>query len=104
MNSFVTHIGVFDRRGGACIVVYRQHQGLVAAGVDSRMWVRFKETADSRISTYSPPPFLRDRTKRVLRRMRLARESAKAGKPANFSTTVQSSVATNKRNFHIVML
>ena len=76
----VLHLSLFDRKGGACIAAYRQHQALLSAGVDSSMWVRHKVTNDPHVFEYRPPPDLFTRTKRVVRRRRLAL-SKKQAKP-----------------------
>lgn len=42
----VALLNTFDRRGGAAIATYRLHAGLRAVGVESRMLVQIKDTAD----------------------------------------------------------
>lgn len=64
----VLHISIWDRLGGACIAGYRQHQALRQAGVDSRMWVKYKVTKDSTVTAFQPSLKLRPRVARVLRR------------------------------------
>jgi glycosyltransferase involved in cell wall biosynthesis len=76
----VLQISSFDRRGGACIAAFRQHQALVRYGVDSRMWVLCKETGDQRVEAYVPPADLKARLPRIWRRTSLAREASAAKK------------------------
>lgn len=64
----ILHFSIFDRKGGACIAGYRQHQALVRSGVNSRMWVRQKFTDDPRVSEFKPRDDLLSRTNRVARR------------------------------------
>jgi glycosyltransferase involved in cell wall biosynthesis len=68
----ILHLSHYDRKGGACIAAYRQHQALRATGVDSVMWVRHKVTNDPHVFEYSPPSDLFTRTNRVVRRRRLS--------------------------------
>lgn len=67
----VVHLSTHDRRGGAAIAAYRQHEALRRAGVESRMWVGCKDTADPFVAQYSPSPAIRGRVARVLRRYAL---------------------------------
>lgn len=64
----VVHIALYDRFGGGCIAGYRQHQALRRAGVDSRMWVRFKVTNDVNVSAFQPSLHLYPRISRLFRR------------------------------------
>jgi hypothetical protein len=75
----VLHISLFDRKGGACIAAYRQHLALLDAGIDSRNWVRFKETVDTTVTAYEPLSAWTERLPRVLRRWRLTRKAKAAG-------------------------
>ncbi len=75
----ILQISHFDRVGGACIAAYRQHQALLRAGVDARMWVRHKETADPTVSAHLPPSDGPRRAGRLWRRLRLRSEKKKAG-------------------------
>ena len=68
----ILHLSHFDRKGGACIAAYRQHQALRAAGVDSVMWVRHKVTNDPHVFEYRPPSDVVSRARRIARRRRLA--------------------------------
>ena len=67
----ILHLTIFDRKGGACIAGYRQHQALVAAGIDSSMWVRQKFTDDPKVFEYRPHSDLPTRLRRVSRRFHL---------------------------------
>jgi glycosyltransferase involved in cell wall biosynthesis len=42
-------LNTFDHRGGAGIATYRLHEGLRGLGVDSRMLVQYKSTADTNV-------------------------------------------------------
>lgn len=64
----VLHIGLYDRVGGGCIAAYRQHQALRQAGVDSRMWVRFKVTNDPTVTAFQPSLRFRPRLTRLIQR------------------------------------
>lgn len=64
----ILQIALYDRFGGACIAGYRQHQALLQSGVDSQMFVRFKVTGDPNVHEFLPPPKLKSRIPRVLRR------------------------------------
>jgi glycosyltransferase involved in cell wall biosynthesis len=64
----VLHLSTWDRLGGAAIAAYRQHQGLQRAGVQSRMWVKFKATSDPEVVVLQPSSALGFRLPRVLRR------------------------------------
>jgi glycosyltransferase involved in cell wall biosynthesis len=68
----ILHLSHYDRKGGACIAAYRQHQALRATGVDSVMWVRHKVTNDPHVFEYRPPSDVLSRTRRIARRRRLA--------------------------------
>ena len=68
----ILHLSHYDRKGGACIAAYRQHQALRAAGVDSVMWVRHKVTNDPHVFEYRPPSDVVSRARRIARRRRLA--------------------------------
>lgn len=75
----ILQISHYDRQGGACIAAYRQHQALLRAGVDSRMWVRHKETADPAVMAHCPPAGISGRVRRLLRRYYLASQQKRAG-------------------------
>lgn len=64
----VLHLSHYDRKGGACIAAYRQHQALRAAGVDSTMWVRHKLTNDPHVFEYRPQSDFGSRVHRIARR------------------------------------
>lgn len=64
----VLQVALYDRVGGACIAGYRQHQALRQAGVDSRMWVRFKVTNDPTVTVFQPSLRWRPRLIRLFRR------------------------------------
>jgi glycosyltransferase involved in cell wall biosynthesis len=68
----ILHLSHFDRKGGACIAAYRQHQALRAAGADSVMWVRHKVTNDPHVFEYRPQSDVLSRARRIVRRRRLA--------------------------------
>jgi len=68
----ILHLSHYDRKGGACIAAYRQHQALRAAGVDSVMWVRHKVTNDPHVFEYRPQSDTISRARRIARRRRLA--------------------------------
>jgi glycosyltransferase involved in cell wall biosynthesis len=68
----ILHLSHFDRKGGACIAAYRQHQALRTAGADSVMWVRHKVTNDPDVFEYRPQSDLVSRARRIARRRRLA--------------------------------
>ena len=74
----VLHLSHFDRKGGACIAAYRQHQALRAAGVDSVMWVRHKVTNDPHVFEYRPQSDLPSRVRRIARRQWLAIQKKRA--------------------------
>jgi len=67
----VLHLGIYDRFGGACIAAYRQHTALRQAGVDSKMWVRFKVTNDPAVQVFTPPTQPWGRIRRIFERHRL---------------------------------
>lgn len=71
----VLHLSLNDRVGGACIAAYRQHLGLLRAGVDSQMLVRFKTTDDPHVHEYSPSTKILQRAPRLLRRHRIRSKS-----------------------------
>lgn len=78
----ILQISHFDRVGGACIAAYRQHQALLRAGVDSRMWVRQKFTQDPAVQEFSPSLRFGPRFRRLWRRRALrneARRSVRSG-------------------------
>jgi glycosyltransferase involved in cell wall biosynthesis len=75
----ILHLSIYDRKGGACIAAYRQHQAMVAAGMDSSMWVRQKFTDDPRVFEFRPSSQQLPRAKRLLNRYRLRHERRKAG-------------------------
>jgi glycosyltransferase involved in cell wall biosynthesis len=72
------HIGIYDRKGGAAIAAYRQHQALKQCGVDSQMYVRFKVADDENVIPYKPPIKWMTRARRVTRRERIARMRQRA--------------------------
>ena len=74
----ILHLSHFDRKGGACIAAYRQHQALLAAGVDSSMWVREKVTNDPHVFEYKPPSDMITRAPRMLRRRMIAQQLRRA--------------------------
>jgi len=74
----VLHLSLFDRKGGACIAAYRQHQALLAAGVDSSMWVREKVTNDPHVFEYKPPTDVMTRVQRMFRRRMIAKQRRRA--------------------------
>lgn len=69
----VLHIAMFDRKGGACIAAYRQHQALRRIGVESMMWVRQKFTDDPNVFEFKPQNVLPKRFYRILRRHLISR-------------------------------
>ena len=74
----VLHLSHYDRKGGACIAAYRQHQALRAAGVDSAMWVRHKVTNDPHVFEYRPQSDLPSRVQRIARREWLGLQKKRA--------------------------
>ena len=74
----ILHLSLFDRKGGACIAAYRQHQALLAAGVDSSMWVRQKVTNDPHVYEYQPPSDVMTRVRRIARRRLIAKQRRRA--------------------------
>src|SRR5262245_58340303 len=52
----VVHLNASDRRGGAAQAVYRLHQALRAAGVDSRLLVQEKVSGDDSVEAVSVAP------------------------------------------------
>jgi glycosyltransferase involved in cell wall biosynthesis len=74
----VLHLSHFDRKGGACIAAYRQHQALRAAGVDSSMWVRHKVTNDPHVFEYRPQSDVSARVRRIARRQWLGLQKKRA--------------------------
>ena len=74
----ILHLSYYDRKGGACIAAYRQHQALRAAGVDSVMWVRHKVTNDPHVFEYRPQSDLCSRIQRIARRQWLSSQKARA--------------------------
>ena len=52
----VLHVCIGDAGGGAAKGAYRLHRAMVDAGVDSRMLVRNKRTADPRVIALPPTP------------------------------------------------
>lgn len=81
----VFHICCHDRRGGASIAAYRQHQALRRLGVDSRMLVRFKSTADPSVQVFQPRPGAVGRAWRAARRWNLRRQVARAAPTSAFA-------------------
>lgn len=81
----ILHIGCHDRRGGASIAAYRQHQALRRHGVDSKMLVRFKSTADPSVHVFQPRPGAVGRARRALRRWNLRRQVAQAAPTSAFA-------------------
>jgi glycosyltransferase involved in cell wall biosynthesis len=81
----VLHIACHDRRGGASIAAYRQHQALWASGVDSRMLVRFKATDDPTVEVFQPPRGVVRRAMRALRRWDLRRKVTQAAPASAFA-------------------
>ena len=77
----VLHLSLFDRKGGACIAAYRQHQALLAAGVDSSMWVREKVTNDPHVFEYKPPTDVMTRVHAYVRRRMIAQSKGAARRP-----------------------
>jgi glycosyltransferase involved in cell wall biosynthesis len=73
----VLHIATTDRIGGAAISAYRQHLGLLEAGVESEMLVRVKVTNNPLVQTWNPSRELRHRLPRVLRRHYLKKVAPK---------------------------
>ena len=74
----VLHLSHFDRKGGACIAAYRQHQALRAAGIESLMWVRQKVTNDPHVFEYRPPSNMATRMRRIARRAYLGSRMKRA--------------------------
>lgn len=75
----ILHLALYDRVGGACIAGYRQHQALQQAGVDSRMWVRFKVTNDPTVTAFQPSLRLHTRLSRIFRRHIYKHQWVRAG-------------------------
>jgi glycosyltransferase involved in cell wall biosynthesis len=74
----ILHLSHFDRKGGACIAAYRQHQALRATGVDSVMWVRHKVTNDPHVFEYRPRSDVSARVSRIARRQWLGLQTKRA--------------------------
>ena len=81
----VLHIAYHDRKGGASIAAYRQHQALRRNGIDSQMLVRFKVTQDASVSAFQGSDNPAVRLKRFLRRKWLGHELKKARPTAAFA-------------------
>jgi glycosyltransferase involved in cell wall biosynthesis len=82
----ILQIGAFDRRGGASIAAYRQHQALQRHGVDSRMLVRFKATDDPAVQVFQPARGVARRAGRALKRWDLRRRVVRAAPTAAFAS------------------
>jgi glycosyltransferase involved in cell wall biosynthesis len=52
----VVHLSTFESSGGAARAAHGLHVGLVAAGVDSRMLVAHRQSADPRVEVANPNP------------------------------------------------
>ena len=80
----VVLMSIFDRVGGGCIAGYRQHEALRRHGVDSRLWVRHKVTADEAVTSYEPSLLTVPRVRRVWRRWFLSAQRKRCGVHAEF--------------------
>ncbi len=52
----ILHVSYGDSDGGAARAAYRIHRALVASGIDSRMRVLYRSTADDRVIAGTPQP------------------------------------------------
>ena len=50
----ITHISTADNRGGGARSAYRLHRALIMQGIDSRLYVKNKYTADDSVSVFAP--------------------------------------------------
>jgi glycosyltransferase involved in cell wall biosynthesis len=71
----VLHLTSYDTRGGAARAAYRQHAALLAAGVDSQILVRYKDSDDDRVTRYTPTASGTARALRWIRRLGLSLDS-----------------------------
>jgi glycosyltransferase involved in cell wall biosynthesis len=85
INLKVLHIAYHDRKGGASIAAYRQHQSLQRNGIDSQMLVKFKVTQDASVSAFQASDNAVLRLKRLLLRKWLGHELEKARPTAPFA-------------------
>ncbi len=67
----VLHLSTSDTQGGAAGSAYRLHNGLLQAGVQSRMYVRSKQSDDSTVVEHEVQNGLTDRVRRRLYREKL---------------------------------
>ncbi len=64
----ILHISTYDRMGGAARAAYWQHCGLRESGMNSRMVVRYRGTADPQVSKVIPTSKKAARIERALKR------------------------------------
>jgi glycosyltransferase involved in cell wall biosynthesis len=64
----VVHVSTHDAFGGAALAARRLHDGLVASGHDSQLYVASAELGGSRTTVFQPPMDLPDRLLRAARR------------------------------------
>jgi glycosyltransferase involved in cell wall biosynthesis len=64
----VLHLATHDHFGGAARAAYRQHLALRAAGIDSRMLVRYKHTNDPHVQVFTGNRDFSSRVQRTIRR------------------------------------
>jgi len=69
----VVHVNTFDKTGGAARAAYRLHQGLCRLGVDSSMFVAYRNSNDPSVLAYVPTKKLLARFIRRWRRGRISR-------------------------------
>lgn len=69
----VTHLNVYDNRGGAARAAYRLHQGLQSRGVTSRIFSQHKTTDDPAVIECRPPDGRCERWLALLRQRLIAR-------------------------------
>ena len=70
----VVHLSTDDVTGGAARCAYRLHDGLERLGVDSRMLVSRRRSADEKVEVFTPDRSMSRRLHRAMRSRKLARE------------------------------
>src|SRR5438067_90323 len=82
----VVHLSTSDQMGGAARAAYRVHTGLRRLGVDSRMLVQSKISADPNVAKFVPRQDLLSKIRHKVRKRRIEADFApvKANKPPRY--------------------
>ncbi len=93
-------LGMSDIYGGAAIASYRVHQGLLKAGVDSRMIVGYRGLQDPRIEQAPMPGWLNRKAEVVARNLGVKFTTIQSSKRIASMPAFRDADAVNLHNLH----